>query len=313
MSSKNIPIALSTADPTTAAQTGESFQPYKSDQNGVLWFRPIANDTPITASSPNSDGLVPANLFALDEKSFLYTFNETSADFDRVRSLPSNSDSQSAAQEGLIGNVSRLQAYNGVSFDRVNTLPTDSDSQSADQTGLVGTVSRLQAYNPSTDVFDRIVTIPDDAAVIADSSIGLAGTVAKQLKRIPNSTNWEYEENNGSLEVFASAARTASAVSANLTNRNFRGFHLVLAITALTGSPSVSVVIRGIDEISGNTYTLLSAGPFTTISTTVLRLYPGLSSGTNVANDILPRVWQVQVNHSNADSITYSVGASLVL
>jgi len=50
-----------------------------------------------------------------------------------------------------------------------------------------------------------------------------------------------------------------------------------------------------------------------TASTTVLKVFPGLTAAANtVVSDVLPRQWEVSVAHGDADEITYSVFAHLI-
>lgn len=115
------------------------------------------------------------------------------------------------------------------------------------------------------------------------------------------------------LTPFASAARTATGNSGDLSNGQHRGLHLVIDATAASATPSVVFTIQGKDETSGQYYTILASAAITGVSTTVLRVYPGLTAASNtVANDALPKTWRVLATHADADSITYSVGACLI-
>ena len=71
--------------------------------------------------------------------------------------------------------------------------------------------------------------------------------------------------------------------------------------------------IEGKDLISGKYYTVLASAAITGTGTTVLKVYPGITASANAsASDILPRTWRVTATHANTDSITYSVGASVI-
>lgn len=129
-----------------------------------------------------------------------------------------------------------------------------------------------------------------------------------------NGTTWDRERGNTNVTVFASAARTATPAPFDGTNYNARGLHLVVDVTAAAATPSVVFTIQAKDEISGTFYTVLASAAITGIGTTILRAYPGLTAAANlVASDVLPRTWRVIATHADADSITYSVGASLIL
>lgn len=129
-----------------------------------------------------------------------------------------------------------------------------------------------------------------------------------------NGTSWDRERSNQDLTAFTSAARTATPTPFDGTNYNGKGLHLVIDCTAVTSSPSVVFTIQGKDALSGKFYTILASAAIVGTGTTVLRVYPGLTVAANlVASDILPRSWRLIATHGNADSITYSVGYSLVL
>ena len=138
---------------------------------------------------------------------------------------------------------------------------------------------------------------------------------------VTNARNWLYNgasfdraRNNTDLTILSSAARTATNQSADFTNYNGRGLHLVIDATAIAATPSVVFTIQGKDAISGKYYTILTSAAVTAVSTTILRVFPGATAAANtVANDILPRVWRIDATHGDADSITYSVGASGIL
>lgn len=118
---------------------------------------------------------------------------------------------------------------------------------------------------------------------------------------------------NSTENVLASAARTASIDSADFRNPSGRGLALVIDVTAIAATPSITVTIQGKDPVSGKYYTLLASAAITTVSTTVLRVYPGLTAAANLAaNDVLPEIWRASVAHGDADSITYSIGACVI-
>lgn len=117
---------------------------------------------------------------------------------------------------------------------------------------------------------------------------------------------------NINVTAISSAARTATNNSGDLTNYNGRGLHVVLDVTA-AGTGSITITIQGKDAVSGQYYTLLAGAAVTTNSTNTYKVYPGLTAAANaVASDILPRTYRILITHNNANSITYSVGVSVV-
>lgn len=120
------------------------------------------------------------------------------------------------------------------------------------------------------------------------------------------------------VTLFESKARTLDSNSRDIKNSDFvkssgTGLVVVIDVTAVTDSPSVVFTIQGKDPTSGKFYTILASAAITGTGTTVLRVHPDLTAAANtVAKDMLPAVWRVSADHADADSITYSVGASMV-
>lgn len=165
-------------------------------------------------------------------------------------------------------------------------------------------------------VFDDAGNSPNMLNWGADGIIpgNVTGSTVMAEPYLFNGSTVDRQRGNVTQTVFASAARTASIDSADLTNYNGRGLHLVIDVTAIAATPSVVFSIQAKDPISGKYYNLLSSSAITGVGTTVLRIYPGLLVVANLAsNDVLPRVFRVSAAHGDADSITYSVAASVIL
>ena len=119
---------------------------------------------------------------------------------------------------------------------------------------------------------------------------------------------------NQEVTVFESAARTATIDGASQDNPECRGGHFTVDVTALSATPSIVAKIQGWDPAASDWYDILSATPITAVGKTVLKVYPGIPVVAGaVASDILPKTWRVRMEHDEADSITYSVGAGLVV
>ena len=130
----------------------------------------------------------------------------------------------------------------------------------------------------------------------------------------PLGATWDRETGNVELIALASAARTASVNSADFTNVNCKGLHLIINITTIVATPTVIFSIQGKDPVSGVYYDILKTTSLNSTGRTVLKVYPGIGQIVNAAaSDILPRTWRVEVVNFDADSITYSVGAQMVL
>jgi hypothetical protein len=113
--------------------------------------------------------------------------------------------------------------------------------------------------------------------------------------------------------VFSLAARTATTTSRDFKNDGGQGAIVTIDVTAATASPSVVFSIERKDPTSGKYATILDSAAITGTGTTVLRIHPELTAAANtVAKDMMPAIWRVKATHADGDSITYSVGASLV-
>ena len=121
-------------------------------------------------------------------------------------------------------------------------------------------------------------------------------------------------QNRISRTIYASAARTASPSASTLLNRFEKGVQVFIDVTATAATPSVVFRVQGKDGVSGKWYNLLESAAITAVGTTLLRVEPGATEAANtVAAANVPRVWRVTATHADADSITYSVGAALVI
>ena len=119
---------------------------------------------------------------------------------------------------------------------------------------------------------------------------------------------------NETVTLFVSAARTVTANGADQINRRHRGVVVTIDATAASATPSVVFTIQGKDPVSGKYRTILDSAAVTGIGTTTLRVYPGIVAAANTAaNDVLANEWRIIATHADADSITYSVGASLIV
>jgi len=119
---------------------------------------------------------------------------------------------------------------------------------------------------------------------------------------------------NEYIELLASLARTANVDTPDQTNFGHKGLHLIIDVTSVTLTPSVVPTIQGKDPLSGKYYNLLVGLAITATGTTVLKVYPGITASANVsASDLLPQIWRVRMVHADVDSITYSVGAAVIV
>lgn len=121
--------------------------------------------------------------------------------------------------------------------------------------------------------------------------------------------------NRGPFTVLPSAARTASPADTDfiVAGVDYRGAIFVIDATAVTLTPAVTVTIQGFDPTSGKTWNILASTAIASVSTTILKIGPGLTAAANAAaNDFLPPSFRVDVSHGDADSITYSITGQLI-
>lgn len=111
------------------------------------------------------------------------------------------------------------------------------------------------------------------------------------------------------VTLLPSAARTTDQTSASLYGRNATGLTATLVVTAITASPSITFSIQAYDAASGTWITLLTSGAIVGASTNRLTVSPQVATVANTSlNAVIPDTVRIFVDHSDADSITYSVG-----
>ena len=112
---------------------------------------------------------------------------------------------------------------------------------------------------------------------------------------------------NAQQTILASAARTAD--SDTQVSHSGIGGKIIIDVTATAATPSVVFTVQGIDPASGKAFTILASAAKTGTGTTVLTIHPFATASANVAvNDFLPENFNINANHADGDSITYSVG-----
>lgn len=108
------------------------------------------------------------------------------------------------------------------------------------------------------------------------------------------------------IQIFESAARTATPTDSNVTVSSACGF-FIINVTAVTATPSVVFAVNGVAK-AGTEFNIITSAAITSTGTTVLRVFPGATASANVTvNDLLPEGLNISATHADADSITYSV------
>jgi len=135
-------------------------------------------------------------------------------------------------------------------------------------------------------------------------------TVAEQMDF--NGTGADRHRNNNDVTLLASAARTTTQTSADITTFNCKGITVILDMTNVAAAPSVTVTIDGKDPASGKYYNLLTGAAVVAVTTNVYRIQESIPAVAN--KDVpcwLPRIIRIVVTANNANSGTYSVGYTL--
>lgn len=195
--------------------------------------------------------------------------------------------------------ASHEMVWNGATWDRAKGVNTGQA-----QATLYSTTGTASAITASGSLGDGLA--PQNA--FATQGQGY-------LYNLPASGGtWDRQRGNVEGTALASAARTTTTASSPLTNHNAAGVRIFINVTATSATPSITIAVQEQDPISGNWIDILvSAAITTTGQKTTLIVYPGTTVTANVsAAAPLPRTWRINATHSDADSITYSVGYCLI-
>jgi hypothetical protein len=152
--------------------------------------------------------------------------------------------------------------------------------------------------------------------LVTASGFTPGGSAAQTITVVPcravTSSTYEQEYNNLNVTLLSSLARTTTQTSADQTNFNHTKLVVVLDVTAGT-TPALTVTINGKDAASGKYYNLLTGASVSTVSTNIYTIAIGLTPVANTTvSAFIPRLFQIVVSAGNGNSITYSVGYSLV-
>lgn len=111
------------------------------------------------------------------------------------------------------------------------------------------------------------------------------------------------------VTLLPSAARTTDQTSVSLYSRNATGLTATLVVTASAATPSITFAIQAYDAASATWVTLLTSAAITGTSTNTITVSPQVATAANVSlNRVIPDTVRIFVDHSDTDSITYSVG-----
>jgi len=110
------------------------------------------------------------------------------------------------------------------------------------------------------------------------------------------------------IAVLSSAARTADATSATQTHSYAKGLSIWFKVTAISGSPSLTLRVEGQNPVDGSFTTFETFTAVTGISNNFYQIYPGIATAAGFVSKTIPRGYRIVVAHGTADSVTYSVG-----
>lgn len=126
----------------------------------------------------------------------------------------------------------------------------------------------------------------------------------------------DVECNHDKGALITLAAQGAGTVNgADQSNPSCRGVKVVVDISAQGGTPTTTVKIQGKDKASGKYFDLLTSAALGAVATTVLTLYPGVTTAANVAvSDVLPDTWRVIATVAGSTpSVTATIAAHPIL
>lgn len=113
--------------------------------------------------------------------------------------------------------------------------------------------------------------------------------------------------------ITGSTWKTDTVVSSTIKNNFWSGGNFLLDINDTLGTASVVLTIQGLDETSGEFYTLLTSAAKTAPGQTLMTIFPGAPTTANVsANLQIPKFFRAILYVPAGDSVKATVGVSLI-
>ena len=222
-------------------------------------------------------------------------------------------------------------------------------ADSIDDDVRVGTLNDLTAV-AATDTVTATTSIGGtvgNATTLAESTSGARITISGATfsggadNALVSGITVDGVEIMSGTEIFVTdLATTATNIAANITaftstpNYNAVAVGAKIEIESVSGGDALVVVatsvviattdadfnanditftLQGKDTLSGNYYTILASTAVNSVTTRILKVYPGLTVSANlVASDILPQTYRVTTTHVDDSPVTYSVAINLV-
>lgn len=107
---------------------------------------------------------------------------------------------------------------------------------------------------------------------------------------------------------------TADNIGQVFDNHNYRGAHIGVNVTAITGTlPVLVVYIEGQDPTSQQWYPLLVSASIGTVGFNRLTVYPGIAVVANqAASNVLPATWRIRYTVSAGATVSATFGACML-
>jgi hypothetical protein len=280
--------------------------------------------TAIDTNSGNKSAGTQRIVIATDQPNLTTPLNTNVAQMNGVATSMGNGATDTGTQRVTISNDSTGQV---IALGNVASAASDSgnpvkvggkynSSAPSFTNGQRGDLQLTAGGNVKMTIYDSTgannLTRQIDSGSDSSGSAFMLGVAA--FNELFNGSSYDRQRaNQDNISLLASSARTTTQTVADQTNYNARGVIVTLDVTSAS-SGSITLEIDYKDPVSGKYIALLTGAAVTGTGTTQYTVYPGITAATNVAASmILPRTWRVVVTANNSNSMTYSVGASLVV
>lgn len=118
-------------------------------------------------------------------------------------------------------------------------------------------------------------------------------------------------------KVLSLVGQTTGDVTPAFDNHNYRGVHVGVDVTAVSGLlPVLTVTIEGQDLVSGKWYPILVSAGLAAVGFYRLSVYPGISgpNASQAVSDVLPATWRIRwaVTGTTAPNFSATFGACML-
>lgn len=223
-----------------------------------------------------------------------------------------NADDDVSVATGLTREQAFLYGYDGTTWDRLRTQGNNGDALAQATLGLLKTAGYTYVYSEGSATWNRAHSEDDDNDARAVSATDNKQAVMARNQCF-NETSYDRVRGNTLATLISAIARTADVTTATQTNYNARGVHIIIDVTAYPAAASVVAKLQGLDNF-GTAYSILESPAIVAVGTYEMKVYPGITAVANQsANDVLPRSWNLFMDHASADSITYRVSVAYIV